>query len=112
MDFQKLNEIAMKDARNILIKGFNWEAFLVYSIAMQNMQNVPDIEDTEIDDNIKAVFTDFVQYYNKKQSGHDASKEFSSMLTAFRKIITELYYQSDDKEKEMIKSTLEKMQKI
>lgn len=83
-----------------------------YSIALNNTQNVPDIEDTEIDDNIKSVFSDFVQYYNKKKSGQDASKEFQDMLSMFRKIITELYYQSNEEEKIKIKSVIEKLHNL
>ena len=112
MDFQKLNEMAMKDARNVLVQRFDWEAFLVYSIALNNAQNVPDIEDTEIDDSIKSVFSDFVQYYNKKKLGHDASKEFQDMLSMFRKIITELYYQSNEEEKAKIKIVIEKLHNL
>lgn len=112
MDFQKLNEMAMRDARNILVQRFDWEAFMVYSMALQNTQTMPDIDDTEIDDNIKAVFSDFVKYYTKKKLKQDASREFSTMLDSFRKIITELYYQSDSAEKEKIVETVEKLDRL
>ncbi len=112
MDFQKLNEIAMRDARNALVQRFDWQAFLVYSVALYNSQNTPDIEDTEIDDNIKSVFSDFMQYYNKKKAGHDASREFSDMLISFKKIITELYYQSNAEEKSKIKDIVSQIGKL
>ena len=60
MDFKRLNEYALETSRNELADHFDWSAFLVYSMAISNLDfNANDIEGTEIDDNIKNIFDDF-----------------------------------------------------
>ena len=106
MDFKKLNETAMNNARRTLVERFDPNAFLVYSVAMHNLQGI-DIEETGVDDLIRDIFTAFSAYYKKTASGVDAGKERSEMLAQVKRMLTELYYQTDYEGKREIKRACE-----
>ena len=113
MDFIKLNETALQSSRQALVQQFDWEAFLVYSIATQNLKAIQseDIEGTEIDDNIKNIFNDFAEYYRKKNQGERSESELRKMLKTLKKIVVELYYQADTNEKQIISESLSSINK-
>ena len=104
MDFKKLNEYALETARNELTNHFDWNAFVVYSMAVSNLNNASsnDIEGTEIDDNIKHIFDDFIKYYDKKNNGKDSIQELGIMMNTLKRIIFEVYYQATAKEKQIV----------
>ncbi len=102
MDFQKLNENAMTNARKALVEKFDPVAFLVYSTARQNLQN-GDIDGTEVDNSIRGVFSAFSAYYRKSTSGDDAENELKEMLDQIQKMLTELYFQTGTEGKTMIR---------
>lgn len=114
MNTDKLHQTALATARNRLLQGFDMTAYLVYSIADSKLTALPDAEisDTEIDDNLKATFSDFVRYYHKKADGESAEQELSAMLVSFRKILTELYYQGNSDEKEKIRDTVDSLRNL
>lgn len=111
MDFKKLNETAMNNARRTLVEHFDPNAFLVYSTALQNLQGM-DIEGTGVDDSIKNIFSSFLAYYKKARSGQNATDELSAMLADVRKMLIELYYQVGDDGKNEMKRTCEKILKL
>lgn len=103
MDFKRLNEYALETSRNELADHFDWSAFLVYSMAISNLDfNANDIEGTEIDDNIKNIFDDFSKYYTKKNSGKNSDKELFDMLNTLKRIVIELFYQANLNERTKI----------
>lgn len=111
MDFKKLNETAMSNARRVLVERFDPDAFLVYSVAMHNLQGI-DIEGTGIDDSIRDIFTAFSAYYKKAASGANAKKEFSEVVAQVQRMLTEMYYQADQDGKQKIKEICSNLVKL
>lgn len=105
MDIQKLHESALESSRKALFERFDPTAYIVYVLAQKSLesQSEGNIEDSEIDDNIKDVFSDFSKYYKAKNENAETSELLQSMMKSMKKIITELYYQSTATEKAMIK---------
>lgn len=108
MDFKKLNEYALETARNELTNHFDWNAFIVYSMAVNNLNNASsnDIEGTGIDDNIKNIFDDFSKYFTKKSNGENSEAELAKMLVTLKRIIIELFFQANSDEKAKIKNVI------
>lgn len=116
----ELNNQAIELAKKSLAKGFDWQAFLVLSIAQQNLnllsaplnnEDVTDfVKDSNIDENIQLFLNSFIQFSKlKSQNVNDENivQELNILLSFFKKIINELYYSSGTtEEREVIKNFL------
>ncbi len=106
MDAKKLHEAALESSRKVLVDRFDWEAYLVYTTAQRRLSEMDAMPDSEVDESIREIFSDFVRYYKVKQSGADASAELSAMMLTTRRMITELICQGTASEKNIIKERL------
>lgn len=111
MDYKKLSEHAMTEARKTLVDHYDPAAFMVYSIARQNLQGI-DLEGTEVDDSIRGIFWAFSAYHKKAVLNQDRTEEFDLMMEEMRKMLTELYYQGTEEEKSSLKKLGEKVWKM
>lgn len=93
----KLNDKAIELAQKSLQKSFDWQAFLVLSMANLNKKDTPlehndIIPETEIDDNILCFYNNFISYYNNKKNNVHTLNELSQLISLLQKIINKLYY--------------------
>lgn len=92
-----LNNKAIELAQKSLQKSFDWQAFLVLSMANLNKNNIPQensdiLPETQIDDNILCFYNNFISYYNNKKNNAHTLNELSQLISLLQKIINELYY--------------------
>ena len=120
---KELNEKAIELANKSLAKGFDWQAFLVLSLAQQNLEslltpinnvNITDyVEDSNVDENIQLFLNQFIHFSKLKSqnvSNENIVQELNILLSYFKKIITELFYSSENtEEREVIKNFLSSM---
>lgn len=72
MNFPELNKKAEEIAIANLKKGFDWQAFLVYSVAIANKERigrpVDVVPESQTDEGIQDLLNLFVDYINAKKS--------------------------------------------
>lgn len=117
---KEINDKAIQIANNSLQKGFDWQAFLVLSVAQQNLTFLNDernkdvidyVKDSGVDENIQLFLNKFINFSEiKKQDNVDNEQvinELNTLLSFLKKIITELYFSSNTmEEREVIKNFL------
>lgn len=106
---KELNEKAIELANKSLAKGFDWQAFLVLSLAQQNLLSTPQIDenvsdlvqDSNVDENIQLFLKKFIKFSKlKKQNinNEQVINELNILLSFLKKIINELYFSSETTE--------------
>lgn len=111
MDFKKLSEHAMAEARKTLVDHYDPAAFMVYSVARQNLQGI-DLDGTEVDDSVRGIFWAFAAYHKKSVLQQERTEEFEMMMEEMRRMLTELYYQGTADERAALKKLGEKVLKM
>lgn len=110
-DFERINNEAALRAARALKGGFDSEAFMVYSIAMMNLnaggKPVDLIPDSTVDESISYLLKSFVEYHNGDHS------KLSDMLDTIRKIISEVYHASESiSERDEISGFIQSIEKF
>lgn len=70
MNFEELNEKAKEIAQKNLEHGFDWQSFIVYSVANMNddKKNKDLVPESGIDESIQELLSMFVGYANAKRN--------------------------------------------
>lgn len=113
MNFLELNKKAKDIGIANLKKGFDWQAFLVYSVAIMNEEKVGEpvdlVPESRADEGIKQLLNLFVDYVNTKKSycaGHSTVEEVTEKLEKYLKynerILKEISLLCDTKEEKSI----------
>lgn len=124
MNFLELNKKAKEIALKNLDRGFDWQAFLVLSIAVQNEERmwepVDVVPESNVDEGIKTLLNMFAEYINTKRAycaGTATEKDVEERLEKYLKqnerIYKELLFSCDtEREKEIIKKHMEELKKM
>lgn len=101
---KELNEKAIELAQASLKKGFDWQAFLVISLAQQNLNtlNTPKeiidyVPESVVDENIQLFLKKFISFSNKNTNENNI-EILKELLQFLKKIINELYFSSETTE--------------
>lgn len=121
MNFPELNKNAEEIAVANLKKGFDWQAFLVYSIAIANKERigqpvdvVPESQTDEGIQNLLNLFADYINakksFYAKAGSVKDVEEKLERLLKQEVKIFNEIRLTCETQgEKEIYRQYIEKI---
>lgn len=124
MNITDINQEAKKAAEKSLSRGFDWQAFLVYSVAIMNEERTGDpvdyVPEIGTDENIQELLTLFVNYVNEKKSynakmgkASDVSEMLDAFLLQMTRILKEIRLSCDTKEeKEAYLKHIESIKKL
>lgn len=124
MNFEELNKKAKEIACKNLEHGFDWQSFLVYSIAIMNEEKIQTdvdiVPESNIDEGIKELLTLFVGYINSKKSYCSKSgnvqivtEKLDGFLSQIAQILHEIRLSCEvEEEKGIYMKFIEKIQKM
>lgn len=91
MNFTEINKKAKEIALRSLEKGFDWQAFLVLSHALENEerlgQPVDVVPESMVDEGIQYLLKLFADYINAKKSGK--TKDEQAVTAALEKLLSQ-----------------------
>lgn len=122
MNFIEINKKAKEAALRSLEKGFDWQAFLVLSHALENEerlgQPVDVVPESRVDEGIQYLLKLFADYINAKKSGKTKDEKavtaaLDKLLSQNVKILKEIRLSCETKgEKEVFYKYLEDLKKL
>lgn len=124
MNFLELNKKAEEIAIANLKKGFDWQAFLVYSVAIANKERIGQpvdvVPDSKVDEAIQELLTLFADYINTKKAGFcgagdakESAVKLEKLLKQNVRILKEIGLTCDTPgEKDVYKKYMEEIRKM
>lgn len=122
MNFIEINKKAKEIALRSLEKGFDWQAFLVLSHALENEerlgQSVDVVPESMVDEGIQYLLKLFADYINAKKSGKTnyekaVTAALDKLLSQNVKILKEIKLSCETKgKKEVFYKYLEDLKKL
>lgn len=91
MNFIEINKKAKEAALRSLEKGFDWQAFLVLSHALENEERLGQpmdvVPESRVDEGIQYLLKLFADYINAKKSGK--TKDEKAVTSALDKLLSQ-----------------------
>lgn len=122
MNFIEINKKAKEAALRSLEKGFDWQAFLVLSHALENEERIGQpvdvVPESKVDEGIQYLLGLFVDYINAKKAGKTMDEQavtaaLEKLLSQNVKILKEIRLSCECKgEKEVFNRYMEDIKKL
>lgn len=117
MNLAELDRKAIEKATSVLSRGFDWQAYILYKIAVKSVEShtesVDVVPESNADEGMAEVIALFAQYAACKRgkvSEAESLKALEAVTDRLRRVIVEMYHLCGcEKERQIVKNLKSKL---